>query len=145
MPWSLPNILAVAAVLLRPTVLPDKSAIAASSARMSAPSASAPDDTAEALALYQRLKQDAEDTPLGRALKRVLGVCRDALQVEGLVYTRSRCQEAFDRSNETLVLLGLAKQIATFWALKFAPNGRAEMIDNRTRENFNAGACSDGL
>ena len=46
---------------------------------------------------------------------------------------------------EGLVLLGLAKQIATFWALKFAPNGRAEMIDNRTRENFNAGACSDGL
>ena len=39
---------------------------------------------------------------------------------------------------EGLVLLGLAKQIATFWALKFAPNGRAEMIDNRTRENFNA-------
>ncbi|KOO29048.1 hypothetical protein Ctob_003885 [Chrysochromulina tobinii] len=58
-------------------------AIAASSARMSAPSASAPDDAAEALALYQRLKQDAEDTPLGRALKRVLGVCRDALRLYG--------------------------------------------------------------
>ena len=62
-----------------PTVLPANSASAASSARMSAP-----DEAAEALALYQRLKQDAEvDTPLGRALKRGLGVCRDALRLYG--------------------------------------------------------------
>eukprot|EP00900_Chrysochromulina_parva_P018831 jgi/Chrpa1/2694/Chrysochromulina_OHIO_Genome00003745-RA len=85
LPWSLLSTIAVAAVLLRPTVMPATvmPAIAASSARMSAPSASAPDDAAEALALYQRLKQDAEDTPLGRALKRVLGVCRDALRLYG--------------------------------------------------------------
>ena len=84
MPWSLLSTLAFAAVLLRPTVLPGNIAIAASNARMSAPSASAPDEAAEALALYQRLTQDAEvDTPLGRALKRGLGVCRDALRLYG--------------------------------------------------------------
>jgi myo-inositol-1(or 4)-monophosphatase len=85
LPLSLLSTIAVAAVLLRPTVMPATvmPAVAASSARMSAPSASAPDDAAEALALYQRLKQDAEDTPLGRALKRVLGVCRNALRLFG--------------------------------------------------------------
>jgi hypothetical protein len=46
-----------------------------------------------------------------RTYRSVDSVCRDALQIEGLVHTRARCQEAFDRSNETLVLLGLARQL----------------------------------
>jgi len=38
-------------------------------------------------------------------------ICRDALEVEALVHTRARCQEAFVRSNETLALLGLSRQL----------------------------------
>ena len=79
LPTSLHQTWKPRALASSPTVLPANSAIAASSARMSAP-----DEAAEALALYQRLKQDAEvDTPLGRALKRGLGVCRDALRLYG--------------------------------------------------------------
>lgn len=36
-------------------------------------------------------------------------VCRDALASESLRFTRVRCQEAFDASNATLVLLGLER------------------------------------
>jgi hypothetical protein len=54
------------------------------------------------------------DTPTATTAvtyRSVDSVCRDALQLEGLVHTRARCQEAFERSNETLVLLGLAQQL----------------------------------
>jgi hypothetical protein len=47
-------------------------------------------------------------------------VCRDALLSDNLRYTRISCQEAFDNSNETLVMLGLDRQLPPCTLCSFA-------------------------
>lgn len=51
------------------------------------------------------------DEPRTFTYRSLDSVCRDALLLEALVHTRASCQEAFERSNETLALLGLTRQL----------------------------------
>jgi len=102
---------------------------------MAAPPAGAADaaEAADALQLYKRLKQDSEaDTPFGRALKRGLGVCRDALRL----YGPNGVVASFNGGKDAVVILHLMRAALANHNEATGGSGRLSAIFFEMKDEF---------